>query len=404
MHLRSTLAALVFVGSAGSVSACGNDPGANSASNMGGNSPGGTGNTGGPSTSSTGGTDPTLVPNTGPVAIEQLAHELAVTTCMMYGRCFPGAVLAACVSSEEKLLGDQNVASMQAGIAAGKISYDGATVRACLDLYPKLECDYSNVSILLPTCTNVWGGTVAVGGSCNSSFECASNAFSNVCRSANNTCPGVCAAKATAGEPCASLSDCDGTLKCVSAAGTCKVPLKLGDTCSPVTTGIDACGGLTQCVQLPNMAQGQCVIVNGPTAGQEGAVCNSNQDCQNGLVCSATAEVADSGNYPIFRCRKVSSPGSTCWYSLDNPCSFGQYCPMASNALTNSVAQCTAQKAAGQACSGTSIFECAADLDCTNGTCQPALQRLSAACVSNSDCYSFNCVNSVCTAPVACVP
>ena len=358
--------------------------------------------------SDTGGAGSGLVPSTGPVALDNMPHEMAIVLCNLLARCNPGSVLSTpayaqqCLSEIEKEFADQSLPALNAAVAAGKVAYDSAKMRACLDVYPQLACDYSNMSVLDSACGNIWGGTAAVGGACNSSFECASTGVTSICKSSSSTCPGVCTARGGVGEACPGTDDCIENLACDTTDHICKVPLKVGDACGSSNPNGGVCGGITRCVQMQS-GQFQCGNLFGTSRGQRGDICDSMMNCVAGLVCTTTSELADGGTSHIARCEMPASSGGVCQYAVSNPCPDGQFCPIALADIGTSTSHCTAQIEPDQACTGNILYECRGDARCNNGKCI-ARQRIGGTCISNADCYSNNCVNAVCVAEVLCKP
>ena len=357
---------------------------------------------------STGGTSSVLVPSTGSVALNDMPHEMAIMLCNLLARCNPSSVLSTpayaqqCLSELEKEFTDQSIPALKAAIAAGKVTYDGAKMRACLDAYPQLACDYSNESVVESACSNIWGGTAAVGDACNSSFECASTGVTSICKSSTSTCPGVCTARAGVGEACPGTDDCLENLACDTTVHLCKVPLKSGDACGSSNPNGGVCGGMTRCLQMPS-GQFQCGNLFATGKGQQGDICDSMMNCVAGLACTATSELADGGTNPISRCEMPASSGGVCQYAAANPCPDGQFCPIALADVGTSTSHCTTQLEPDQACTGKYLYECKGDARCYNGKCI-ARQRLGGTCISNADCYSSNCVNAVCVAAQLCKP
>jgi len=358
------------------------------------------------SNGSSGGAGSGLVPSTGPVAPEDMPHEMAIMLCNLLARCNPNSVLSTpayaqqCLSETEKEFADQSIPGLNAAIAAGKVMYDGTKIRACLDVYPQLACDYSNVSVLDAACGNIWGGTVAVGGVCNSSFECASSSITSTCKSSTSACPGVCTARSGVGEACPGTDDCLENLACDTTDHICKVPLKSGDACGSSSPSGGVCGGILRCVQMPS-GQYQCGNLFGTSSGQQGDTCNSMLSCVAGLVCTTTSELADGGTNHVARCETPSNSGGACQFAASNPCPDSQFCPIALADIGTTTSQCAPQIDPDQACTGKYLYECKGDARCYNGKCL-ARQRLGGTCVGAEDCYSNNCVNAVCVAEELC--
>ena len=351
----------------------------------------------------TGATSNTIPSGTGPVAMDQLPHEMAVAVCNLLLRCAGtaadeyGGSATACLTEFEKRAADQSLAQLNAAIALGTSSYDPAAMRRCLDVYPQLSCDYSNETSLLAACNDVWQGTVPIGGACTSNYECAGNPDSNYCAS-DGTCPGHCQARGQLGQTCANDDECDLALECDSSTDVCVNRLKLGDPCGNSTAATGACGGFTHCAQ-DSSGTYRCQSLFGTAAANEGDICTSGL-CASGLVCEATSEQTDGAASPaVMRCQKKASAGGACRYAYGNPCPDGQYCP-ASYGATSS-AQCTPQVAPNQSCAGTYVAECQSGATCSNNVCV-AIQRIGGACTTPVNCYSDACSNGQCVAPSDC--
>ena len=357
-------------------------------------------------TTTSGGASAVIPSGTGPVAIDQLPDEMAIAVCNLLYRCAGSAAVeyggssAQCLSDYENSFADQTLSQLKAAIALGTSGYDPVAMRSCLDVYPQLNCDYSNSPSLLASCNGIWKGTVAIGGACTSNFECTGNPGTAYCAS-DGTCPGQCQALGLVGQPCANGDGCDAALECDSTTNTCMNRLKAGDLCGSSATATGVCGGFTKCVQDAASALFHCENPFDTANANEGAICTASNGCLGGLVCEATSEQSDAAvPAAVMRCQKMATASSPCRYAYGNPCPDGQYCPAAYSQASTS-AQCTNQVAPGQSCVGTSVSECQGNANCEGNLCV-AIQRIGGPCSNDGDCYSDVCTNSVCVAPKDC--
>ncbi len=359
--------------------------------------------------------DASSASGSGPVASENLAHEAAVAQCSLYSRCNPDMYFSSlsdgstspdrCVSYLENVIADQSVAPLKTAMAAGKTTYDGASERACLDALSQVACDYSNAQSLLAPCAKSWNGTVPIGGSCNSSYECAGGASTTVCSSSTATCPGVCTAQADVGGSCSTSQDCLSNLECDMTNNVCEPLAKVGDACGSSSATGSSCGGLAQCVQVSTITgEFQCADVLSDSFLTENAICGTNGTipCAPGLTCTLVTSESTATNL-VYRCQKLAALSAPCQYALGNPCPDGQFCPIAyADALTGS-AQCTPQLGVNQPCTGNYTGECSGFAQCRSGICVTP-PRIGESCSQASDCYSNNCQNGLCAVPPGCNP
>jgi hypothetical protein len=398
------------LGLTGVLSGC--SDGSNSATTTaGGSGAGGTTNASNVSGSAQGGNTAAasaFTPGTGPVAIADLAHEVAIAFCNMFSRClgsssidYPGTITQ-CISSLEPTLADQVVNQITAAVTRGTTSYDATAARSCLDAYAYVACDYSNEQDLLVKCAGAWPGNVAVGGSCVSNVECASSLISTYCVS-DGTCPGQCQARRQSGQTCRSDHDeqCQTNLRCGSTNDVCVPMLKVGDTCVNEDDTSGACGGFSKCQQDSASTQYHCAYRVGVTERQ---VCASSVECVTGLICMTTGETSDASPSVVHRCQNRLSSGATCRPALGNPCPDGQYCSIAtSGGTTASTGQCVTQIAPGIQCPNTNAYECQNNGRCSSTSHACVLQqRVGGPCETSGDCFSYVCTNSVCAAPQDC--
>ena len=174
------------------------------------------------------------------VPFEQLSGAYAVVFCHQAFTCCEGPerdtsvgrVDVATGVRDYRALSAANPPDSPAAIAAGRIAYDGYRARLCLDAIAALPCEQWGADQQLrrfPDCLYLYEGTIAPGGACAHTAECA-----------EGTCgtggvAGVCVANAKIGESCVSGS-CQPELSCASDASgfptVCAIPLPDGSGCS----------------------------------------------------------------------------------------------------------------------------------------------------------------------------
>ena len=198
----------------------------------------------------------------GTVAREDLAAEMAKATCHHLYKCCDadermadptwGTTEAECVTMQTPTV-TTSLATLLAGVDAGKITFHGDRARKCLDNTAALTCDWGLFfnAKYVPDCLHVFDGTVATGGTCTMDEECMSGFCS----------PTGCAARAKAGDACTAPTGCEDGLYC---------PVSAGDHCLAAKALGEACEVSTSC------QNNSCVIPDGQTAGTCGApmMCN----------------------------------------------------------------------------------------------------------------------------------
>ncbi len=236
----------------------------------------------------------------GPTTPKDLYHGLVDSLCSYEARCggIGKSEEAKCTSNGDayvdKYLIPLSSYDIDAAIAAHRLSIDSSASQKCLDAYKNLQCSGITTSSV-SACRDVYKGGVALGGMCQSSFECQGG----FCKfaSATGSCNGTCAAYTAENAACASTVECD--------------PKK--DFCS-IPTGT---------------AMGTC-----KARGAQGAACTGfdTSQCQDGLACTNSV------------CSGPSGAGQPCSYSVG--CVDGYFCP-----LTGSSPVCTKRVGTGEACS-----------------------------------------------------
>ena len=286
----------------------------------------------------------------GPIPFSQFEPTSVAAACHLEVLCGRYPDQATCLSSEQTR--PHLYDTLGVDIASGKVIYDGSAARTCLDAVNALSiCNrstYSSFSAVDPTCSAIFTGTVAPGGACFFSEECAGQ--------------GTCA------------SPCYGDACC---AGTCaSTTVALGDACSFV-------GAV--CVSGTSCSGGTCQVLPG-----EGAPCgapNYPNDCVSPLYCDSTTST----------CKAPVATGGPCRTEL------GSYdCASALDLCDPTTATCKPLGPVGGPCHGnSSTIGCVpyATCDQTTDTCvdRPAV---GAACDPNTpDCLGGTCdpTTNICT-------
>jgi len=197
-----------------------------------------------------------------PVALTDFASESAKATCAHIYKCCDatermdntawGTTEAECVTMQTPVV-TTALATVQAGVDAGRITFHGDRARKCLDNTAALSCDWGLFfnAKYVPDCMHVFDGTVMTGGTCTMDEEC----MSGWCG------PTGCAARLALGEACTAPTGCQDGLYC---------PVSAGDHCAAVKKVGEACEVSISC------ANNSCVIPDGQTMGTCGAsmMCN----------------------------------------------------------------------------------------------------------------------------------
>jgi hypothetical protein len=235
----------------------------------------------------------------------------------------------------EKFSGATNAfASVVENARAGRLKYDGARARACLDALSKLSCAAGSLAQFDGhlACEGAIEGTVPAGGACLESSECEDGGRCNksACPADQACCEGVCEPRRRAGSraPCASSSECSAGEHCQEgeAGRTCQPPIARGEPC----TGLDTCVVGTSCRGAPGRRT--CA----PLA-KDGEPCESLADCASlgshcaagEKVCRPRASVGAPCSHPggcvgltacvNGRCENLPAPGEACTERSDDP-------------------------------------------------------------------------------------
>lgn len=337
--------------------------------------------------------DPAVPEN---VPLADLATTITPTVCDIYTEC-GGYVVellfgagVTCDSTLTARFDDGELPHYEAAVAAGTIIYHGDLVDDCVAQLNAAGCSFGNP---FEVCEAIFEGTVADGGACELSEECAGDAYCAIA----GACPGTCQARVASGATCTSDAACTGGLDCVG--GTCRAPAGAGAACEG-TTGVTCSGvGLT-CIGSEGTTAGVCTDWDDVFMGALGEVCDApNQDlCDEGLSCAF--EGVGAGG-PTFRCVARVAAGAECTIALPDECPADQYCAGTDIASGDTMGTCSPLPTAGAACTpALPIPRCANGFFCSAdgagaATCE-ALGRNGASCTRDGTCASGACVGGTC--------
>lgn len=207
----------------------------------------------------------------GGVDSKDLAAELIDAQCENAVECGFQPDRATCDSTTS--IAGNDYETMLAGIESGLITYDADAAAACLDEYRAADCMFDGLH-RDSACTDIFTGTVPVGGACFIDAECKDH--------------GGCI-RADSG--------CNREMACCSG------------TCGPARPALVALGGVcgdgTECVAMayckaPADSDGVCAAL---IAG-EGSSCDNLDSCADPLVCDIFADVP--------KCTRPAVTGAAC--------------------------------------------------------------------------------------------
>lgn len=259
---------------------------------------------------------------------------------------------------ESSLEGQEELADLNAAIAAGTVVYDSGSGAACLDAFR----DFNPCSLdflagdgedIEAACDAVFVGQVELGGTCYLDEECADRGECDAdCPDA--CCSGVCVApdveppRAEIGDPCESVFDCVNAAYCAvdlaTGDGTCAARVPLGQPCDDPF----ACEAGSACDLDFLTLMGTCIVLPA-----EGEACNPDS---------------------FVGCNR-----------LDLTCD-----------EVDSI--CKTAPGVGDTCDPTSEFACVEYAECVDGTCA-ALPSLGDSCAELDCLGDLVCDSGVCAAP-----
>lgn len=342
---------------------------------------------------------------TGP-ALSELPAKVASAQCAAAEACF-GPLFAVFLNGEDcatrvrQQIENGGFTAWQPAIDAGKASYHPERVQACLDSFTNGGCEALGSRESDP-CIAAFDGTVAAGGACTYSFECAGKTF---CK-ADATCPGVCAPRLAAGEACKVDDDCSEGLGCPAATKVCTKAGAAGDTCKGESAPDCEPGLLCYGNDDQQKRAGVCRAFAQVFTGEEGAACSF--DGSDGLLCatglSCAFEKVDAKGLHA-RCVKPVAAGEACHPGIPGMCPLDAYCdvPPSGMGAPKLDGTCTSLPGDGEPCAKavTAISTCAPGNVCEGGTCRTVVAN-GAGCASDAQCWSGSCQSGKCAPRTAC--
>jgi hypothetical protein len=273
----------------------------------------------------------------GTLTLDQYAARAAQVVCDLWIRCGTIPDRASCDTFVD-------LAQAKADIASGKTTFDGTVAAMCLDTFADWDCKLS--TIFAPrdlSCQQVSKGTVADGGLCNLSSQCASGLCKTplACDRDTTCCEGTCTPAAVPvgeGGACTGTTTvCERGLFCdaTAAAPTCAKRVALGATCATTS----ACLESLFCKRAAGATAGTCAPY--PKRGEPCAdsilACDDSLDfcdpmtktCLARLAVGTDCTAAPAGCVGYARCdggthkcRKKATAGEACVDETD--CMGGQ--------------------------------------------------------------------------------
>lgn len=334
--------------------------------------------------------------STASLTVENLCRTLAETICAEAATCScPGVTSAEACLAKQQPGCERSFSVPISGVALGRLTFDPAAARACVDAYAKAidGCATPNDTPPASVCARIFIDAAAVGANCH-----AAN-LGMACANGTGACAdsGACVALPASGEPCpgrrcAGDAVCLQDGKCGTFAGPPNKPsgATCGDTrecaeglscqeslCAPAPVAgaecnmLVGCGRGSTCIPdlnracAPKAAEGESCVISEECA--EGLGCHSflavpkcvklakvGEPCTNGAPCVAGARCEGE------ECRLLPVEGESC--------SFGECAP---GFICDGSSKCTGPLSQGAACGR--IDACAADLVCNlaayPGTC-----------------------------------
>jgi hypothetical protein len=332
--------------------------------------------------------------NGGITTFSDYQQRSAGVICLYFIRCgiYSPSQANACEAAFNTELSSKQVYDPDQAVAAGRLAFDSAAAKSCLDAISSLGCDITSLFKLdsNSACQSTLKGLVPAGKPCQSTTEC-TNGF---CQGSSATgCPGTCVAFAATGASCATAlcakSDfcknsicvargsqgaaCTSTSECVDGLScsnsTCGAAAAEGAPCSGIEgcqTGLycDSFGGSSTC-KKPLQTGGSCIV---SFQCADGLRCSSAGTCQAiadvGQSCTTLACAGDASCDPTMKTCKLSGQvGDNCTPT----CALNLYCDPATN-------KCAQKVPYGGACNGSAVSPCAA------GTCSPTTNTCTKVC------------------------
>ena len=307
-----------------------------------------------------------------------------------------------CVDYTTAQFADRDLHWLAKAVAFGRVTFRADLLARCEKDIVAQGCDYRNRR-LPSSCEDAVKGKADLDEACSIDQECMGNAFCD--QGSQATCPGQCAAPQTAGLPCTASDECADGLLCQCPPGTactnktCSAPLPEGTACSTLGVRSECPAGLV--CQGPS-GKLTCQAIADVYAAKLGTACDAfGKLCELGLVCAS-----ESTSNTMGTCAEPVSSGSTCRRSLPNQCPADEYCKdkkdgVSTRATPGSDGVCAALPKDSMPC--TTDIGCAPGSRCLgDGVCH-AFRRAGDACSDSAECYSAECRDGACAAPLECL-
>ena len=290
------------------------------------------------------------------ISIDALPDALQNAECDFEVRCELVPDQATCAAVLP--LDNTNELTTIAEVNNGRINYDGKLAKQCVDTFETLGCNLSAIeNAVVDSCSQMFSGTIAVGGACIVSEECVDQGNCEQtdpnCDATTACCVGACVAvqpKTAIGATCAGSTCVEGAycdIPTGTSSGTCKALVQGEDA---ACDAFDACAAPRECVIPQTMTAGTC-----KTLPAEGAQC----DTQTFLGCNDLRDYCDK---TTALCTHHVGVGDACNGPTGATCVGFAMC----DAMTS---KCVARPSLGDACDESMGLDCIGDLSCVNLKC-----------------------------------
>jgi hypothetical protein len=277
-----------------------------------------------------------------PATVTELFTRLVTALCKFQVACNTTPDMAACLAATP--VDATELGAIEAGVAAGRISFDAAQAGTCIEWYERFfapaSCTQTARAALTDqvtaACDGFLAGAVAPGAACLLEGECVDG---GVCQPADPNCTQECCAGTCAARP---------------------APIPAGGDCSSPQTG-QSCASGTVCAF--SSGAGTCLV----PSTVEGSACAALFACESPLFCDLDSATGTG------TCRRAAATGA--------PCSVGGFAALACDDLRDTcdatTGTCRRRTAVGAPCADP--LECIGYAQCVGGTCV-ALTKAGAAC------------------------
>ena len=218
-----------------------------------------------------------------PLSIDEFVSRIVQVVCKFEVACTLTPDLATCLAAE--VFDDAELTAIKAAIAAGRINYDPAKGRTCVDWYERAfstsKCTQSSRATDLDSgneaCDGLVTGTIAVGSPCSVQGECVND---GVCQRTDPACTQQC---------------CPGT--CVARPA----PVPVGGDCTTLQAN-QSCVTGSFCYAATSGGPLVCTV----PSTVEGSACASFYGCAAPLFCDR------AGTTGTGTCRRAAASGASC--------------------------------------------------------------------------------------------